>query len=56
MHIHVERDASVCKFWLNPVRLASSSGFRPGETRVIQRIVEANLVEIERKWNEYFGH
>jgi len=27
-HVHVERNASVAKFWLDPVRLARSQGYR----------------------------
>ena len=27
-HVHVEREASLAKFWLDPVRLAESGGFR----------------------------
>lgn len=36
-HIHVERDANVAKFWLDPIRLANSGGFRPNEIGRIQR-------------------
>jgi hypothetical protein len=32
-HIHVERDAHVAKFWLEPVRLARSGGFGRAEIR-----------------------
>ena len=27
-HIHVERDDNIAKFWLDPVRLEASGGFR----------------------------
>jgi hypothetical protein len=27
VHIHVERDNNIAKFWLNPVRLQNSGGF-----------------------------
>jgi Domain of unknown function (DUF4160) len=33
VHVHVERDASRVKFWLDPVRLARSGGFTPAELR-----------------------
>ena len=32
-HVHVERDDNRAKFWLEPVRLQSSGGFRPAEIR-----------------------
>ena len=27
LHVHVERDENVAKYWLDPVRLHSSGGF-----------------------------
>jgi hypothetical protein len=29
--VHVERDANIAKFWLDPVRLVGSGGFRSAE-------------------------
>src|SRR5579884_3897445 len=34
-HVHVERDDSVAKFWLDPVRLQRAVGFRAAELRQI---------------------
>ena len=51
-HVHVERDAKIAKFWLDPVRLQASGGFNRKEIRTIQRLVEENagvLIE-ELKW------
>ncbi|MFL4986114.1 MAG: DUF4160 domain-containing protein [Xanthobacteraceae bacterium] len=28
-HVHIEHGDSIAKFWLNPVSLAESRGFRP---------------------------
>ncbi len=53
-HIHVERDGSLAKFWLNPVGLASSSGFGAGELRKIQRVVEKEAPRLGAAWHEYF--
>ena len=53
-HVHVEREANVAKFWLNPVRLASSGGFRPQELRRIQGLVEENQPQLLRRWNDFF--
>ena len=44
-HAHVECDDDVAKFWLDPVRLQRSGGFRRAEIRRIQRLVEQN-----REW------
>ncbi len=41
-HVHVERDANVGKFWLDPVRLADSGGYTAKELRVIEALVTAN--------------
>ncbi len=54
-HIHVERDASVAKFWLDPVRLASSGGFRSAEIGRMQRLVDEHKEELLRSWNEFFN-
>jgi hypothetical protein len=27
MHVHVERERKVCKFWLEPIALAANDGF-----------------------------
>jgi hypothetical protein len=55
-HIHVERDRSVAKYWLEPVRLARSYGFTANELRDIEHLVAANLQLIMDRWNEFFNH
>jgi hypothetical protein len=54
-HVHVERDNSFAKFWLTPVRLQSSSGFRGHEIRRLQELVEENRERLSRTWNEHFN-
>ena len=54
-HIHVERDTSISKFWLDPVRLQSSGGFGGSEIKRIQKLVEESREELLRGWNEYFN-
>ncbi len=55
VHVHVERDDNVAKFWLDPVRLQTSGGFNAAELRRIQRIIEENGNTLIKGWNEYFG-
>jgi hypothetical protein len=55
VHVHVERDASRAKFWLDPVRLARSGGFAAAELREVERLVVANQQLLLGKWNEYFS-
>ncbi|MCY4475763.1 MAG: DUF4160 domain-containing protein [Chloroflexi bacterium] len=54
-HVHVQRDNSSAKFWLNPVELASSRNFNQSEIRRIYRIVERNQDTLLEAWNEYFN-
>ncbi len=56
IHIHVRRDDDMVKFWIRPVRLATNIGFSAKELRQIEKLVEENQEEIERKWNEFFGN
>ncbi|HLG16284.1 MAG TPA: DUF4160 domain-containing protein [Blastocatellia bacterium] len=53
-HVHVERDDDTAKFWLDPVRLQNSGGFRRTEINRIQELVEDNHGDLLRSWNEYF--
>ena len=55
MHIHVEREANVAKFWLDPARLQSSGGFNRLELKKIRVIIEERQPELMEAWNEYFG-
>ncbi len=55
VHVHVERDASRAKFWLDPVRLARSGGFGAAELRDLERLVAEHQQLLVGKWNEYFN-
>lgn len=54
-HIHVERDESTCKFWLNPLMLARSHGFTALELSRIRRIIERNHKRIMEAWHDHCG-
>ena len=45
-HVHVERDAQIAKFWLKPVRLEDSGGFKRVELRKVERVVEENVEDL----------
>lgn len=54
-HIHVEHGNKVAKFWLEPVQLASSEGFRSHElTKLRAMVIEHRKLFVE-KWNEHFS-
>lgn len=54
-HVHVDRDDSSAKFWLQPVGLARNFGFSPNELRRIQRLVTQHQAEFLEDWNGHFG-
>ena len=54
-HVHVRRDKAVCKFWLDPVELASNSGFKPKELNRIRTIILDNLDLFREAWDEHCG-
>ena len=55
IHVHVERDDSIAKFWIEPIRLQRSSGFRSADLRRIRRLIEDKQDDIVEFWNEYFN-
>ncbi len=54
-HIHVERGDEIAKFWLSPVRLAQSRGFRSHELNRLQAVVIENRATFLEAWNGYFS-
>ncbi|WP_306534262.1 DUF4160 domain-containing protein [Geobacter sp.] len=55
VHIHVEREDNVAKFWLDPVRLQTSGRFNRLELTRIRAIIAENQQELMEAWDEYFG-
>lgn len=53
-HVHVEREDNVAKFWLKPVRLQRSGGFKRNEINAINRLVEENEELLTGKWHDFF--
>ena len=54
-HIHIDRDDSSAKFWLNEPQLARNIGFSARELNRISRIVNEHQQELLEAWNGYFG-
>jgi len=54
-HIHVSRDKSLAKFWLEDVSLAKSKGFADHELNVIERLVVEHRDTLRKAWDDYFG-
>lgn len=55
VHVHVERESKVAKFWLDPVRLARSGGFSSNELSRIASLLHEHEVQLTEAWHEYFG-
>ncbi len=54
-HIHVDRDESSAKFWLQPVGLARNFGFSPSELRRLQKRVSEHREAFLEAWHGHFG-
>ena len=48
--VHVGRQGGEAKYWLDPIALSKSRGFREHELAEIQRIVAEQRDEILRAW------
>jgi hypothetical protein len=51
-HVHVGKQSGEAKYWLTPVLLAKSRGFREHELTEIQKIVNEHLDEILEAWRK----
>jgi hypothetical protein len=52
-HIHAERDDDEAKFWLDPVRLQKSVGFRRREVGRLRELVIENRDLFMGVWDEH---
>jgi hypothetical protein len=55
VHIHIQRDRMLAKFWLAPVVLASSTRFPAKELKRLEAMVTENRKILLEAWNEHFG-
>ncbi len=57
LHVHVRGGGGDAKFWFKPqVLLADSAGLDARTLKELLGVVEQNVAQIERSWNEHFGH
>ena len=54
-HVHVEREAMTCKFWLEPLSLARNHGFSARELGIIRRLISDHRASILEVWREHCG-
>jgi hypothetical protein len=55
MHVHVQRERMICKFWLDPIILSKNHGFTPKELNIIREIIYNNKNKIMEVWYEHCG-
>ncbi len=55
MHVHVQREKMVCKFWLGAVVLSKNHGFASEELNTIRKIIILNKNKIVEAWHEHCG-
>jgi hypothetical protein len=53
-HVHMQREKSLAKFWLEPIVLASATGFSARELRQLERLVVENREAWMEAWHEFF--
>ncbi len=54
-HVHVRRERKLAKFWLDPVGLATSTGFSAHELRRIEGIIGERRSSLVESWHEFFN-
>jgi hypothetical protein len=54
-HVHVQREASTAKFWLEPVQCERSGRFNRSELMDIYRLIVQRRELRLQKWHEFFG-
>jgi Domain of unknown function (DUF4160) len=54
-HIHVEHGDNVAKFWLEPISVAESHGFRAHELNHLRALVIDHCSTFVEAWNVHFG-
>jgi hypothetical protein len=54
-HVHVEHGDKVAKFWLQPVSLAESHGFRTHEVNRLRALVIEHRLSFLESWNAHFA-
>jgi Domain of unknown function (DUF4160) len=55
VHIHIEKGDAYAKYWLKPIRLARSKGFKASEISQIRGIIEKHQGIFIKRWDEFFA-
>jgi len=52
-HVHVAHGSKAAKYWLDPVELARSDGFRAHELNRVRALVIEHRDTFRRQWDEH---
>lgn len=52
-HVHAQREAKSCKYWLLPIEVADNDGFSARELNQVRVEVRRNLQKILEAWHEH---
>jgi hypothetical protein len=52
-HVHVDQAERYAKFWLEPVRLAHTRGFRSRELTELLHLIEEHRELLLERWHEH---
>lgn len=52
-HVHVRRERAVCKYWLDPISLASNFGFASRDLAAISRVIFEQPSKMLEAWREH---
>lgn len=53
-HMHVDRDSSSAKFWLDPdVALEVNHGYSRRELRTVESLLRENLERLRHEWDDF---
>lgn len=55
-HIHIATPDGECKFWLIPVRLATSINVKPYEIKQIEKLVYVHIELFIKKYTEFHAN
>lgn len=56
MHIHVRKAGAYAKFWLIPIELDYSKGFKPSDLVKAEEMIHIEIERIKEKWYNVFGY
>lgn len=56
MHIHVRKAGGFAKFWIFPIELDFSKGFKSSDLTKAEIMIESHIEQIKEKWYNVFGY